>query len=196
MMRNPYATAGLTLLIAIGALLVFGDVAWSQVPAAPAVPPAPPPPPVPLVAISPTWLVYTVIIVVLIASLVGMRMIQAAVARSNWSLADALSEEVEITWMVKNAAGDMEPKLENGKPVTISVLRASSSRLIAMMGTMAILFLFLGFGVFSLYHFGLYGSMPEDIGEAINFLLAGLTLFAPYVVNKFSSIFTNLTPKP
>ena len=31
---------------------------------------------------------------------------------------------------------------------------------------------------------------------AIHFLMSGMTLFAPYVVNKFASMFESLTPKP
>lgn len=56
------------------------------------------------------------------------------------------------------------------------------------MGTVAILLLFLGFGGFMLWDFGETGAV-RSTAEICNYLLAGLTLFAPYVVNKFSSVF-------
>lgn len=37
--------------------------------------------------------------------------------------------------------------------------------------------------------------MPDDIDRIVDFLVAGMTLFAPYVVNKFSSLFEGLAPK-
>ena len=39
------------------------------------------------------------------------------------------------------------------------------------------------------------GSLPESIDKVVDFLIAGLTLFAPYVVNKFSTVFEGLAPK-
>ncbi len=74
-------------------------------------------------------------------------------------------------------------------------MRASVSRLVALMGMMVILLMFLGFGSFALYEFAVTGSVPDSIDKAIKFLVAGLTLFAPYVVNKFSNLFESLAPK-
>ncbi len=141
------------------------------------------------------WFVYTVIIGVLVAAIISILVIRAAVSATNWSLADALSEETEITALTTNAAGQQEPLMEAGKPVLVTVMRASSSRLIALMGMMAILLMFLGFGSFTLYHFAATGQMPGGTDQMINFLVAGMTLFAPYVVNKFSSLFEGLAPK-
>ncbi len=142
------------------------------------------------------WFIYAIIIVVFIGAIVAILLIRAAVYATSWSLADALSEEVEITAMTTDAAGHQAPMLDAaGKPVMVTVLRASSSRLIALMGMVAILLMFLGFGAFILYQFGAGGAMPADTNKVINFLVAGMTLFAPYVVNKFSSLFEGLTPK-
>ena len=153
------------------------------------------PPPVPWAAPRP-WFVYTVILFVLVGSAVALLMIRAALGNSHWSLADALSEGSEVTAMVKNAQGELEPKLDaSGKPVMVTELRASSSRLIAMMGMMGILLMFLGFGAFSLYAFALTGTVSPQIDKVIYFLLSGMTLFAPYVVNKFASTFSALGPK-
>ena len=46
-----------------------------------------------------------------------------------------------------------------------------------------------------MYRFAITGEMPRGIDDVIDFLLAGLALFAPYVANKFSSLFESLAPK-
>lgn len=61
------------------------------------------------------------------------------------------------------------------------------------MRMIVILFMFIGFGSFALYGFGKTGSMPQGIDRVVNFLMAGMTLFAPYIVNKFASLFQDLT---
>ncbi len=79
------------------------------------------------------------------------------------------------------------------KAVLIPEMRASASRVIAMMGMIALLFLFIGFGTFALFSFGSNGSLPAGIDGVVSFLLAGMTLFAPYAVNKFATVFQGLT---
>jgi hypothetical protein len=141
------------------------------------------------------WFVYGIIIVVLVAALVSLLMIRAAVGQSSWSLADALSEETEVTARIK-VEGEWQDRLDaEGKPITVIQMRASVSRLIALMGMIAILLTFLGFGAFALFHFGMTGDMPRGTDDVVSFLAAGMTLFAPYVVNKFSALFDGLAPK-
>jgi len=91
-----------------------------------------------------------------------------------WSLADALSEEADLA--------------DAGAARTI--LTASTSRLIAFLGMIAILGLFLGYGVFVLWGVAETGHAPESSGEFSKYLLGGVTLFAPYVVNKFAAAFS------
>jgi hypothetical protein len=55
--------------------------------------------------------------------------------------------------------------------------------------------MFLAFGSFALFAFAKSGEMPSSIDQVVKFLLAGLTLFAPYAVNKFSKLFEGLAPK-
>lgn len=122
---------------------------------------------------------------------------------ANWSLADALSEDVPMpvrkvtTTKGQNGADDIivtEPLYDkDAKPVLAPEMHASSSRLIALMGMIVILLMFVGFGVFALYGFGKNGAMPDGIGGVVQYLVAGMTLFAPYVVNKFSALFQGLT---
>ena len=149
-----------------------------------------------------TFVLYGVPITVLIGALIAVASIRKAVGNTPWSLADALSEETQLT-----SFKDVEETKPDGtklryreilkdkedKPVLVTELRASSSRVIAFMGMFVILFLFVGFGVFVLFSFGSTGAMPESTDRIVHFLLAGLTLFAPYLVNKFASVFQGLS---
>lgn len=129
------------------------------------------------------WFVYSVIVVVLLGCIYTLLLVCKYLSNSStWSLSDALSEEVEVTESDKDS-----------KPI-LKKMCASSSRLIALMGMIVIVMMFIGFGAFSMYHFAMTKQMPP-INEVRNFLLTGLTLFAPYTVNKFSNIFESLSPK-
>ena len=136
--------------------------------------------------------IYGVIFLGMLGSIVFMLLIRSALVSSQWSLADALSEKVEITERKEDGTPLLD---ENNQPVLIKKMQPSSSRMVALMGTIAILFLFLSFGAFALFHFGKTGKVPEGIDKIVTFLTAGLTLFAPYGVNKFSKSFEMLSPR-
>lgn len=143
---------------------------------------------------TPTWFTFLIIFLVLVGALVSLLLIRKAVTKSGRRLSDALSEEVTITAMTSDGAGGQKPLLTaSGSTQTVTVLCASSSRLIALMGLMVILLLFLGFGSLALYQFAGTGQMPPDINDVVKFLVAGLTLFAPYLVNKFASVFESIS---
>jgi hypothetical protein len=136
------------------------------------------------------WFVYAVIIVVFLVGLVALAYIRSAIAESEFKLSDALSEEADITMMEDKGGGKFGPVLgATGEPVKITTLVGSVSRVIALMGMVSIVMLFLGFGIFVMFYFAIDEGAPKDIDKIIQFLVAGLTLFAPYIVNKFSSLF-------
>ena len=142
-----------------------------------------------------TWFIYTIVFIVVFGSLITILVIRGALAHStSWSLSDALSEETELSAQQKDSSGNVTYVMQDGKPVTVTVMRASSSRVIALMGLVVILLMFVGFGAFALYAFGQTGVMP-DMDKERDFLLGGMTMFAPYLVNKFSSVFSSLSPK-
>jgi hypothetical protein len=124
-----------------------------------------------------------VVVVVLGLLVFSLLWIRNAIQSSNWSLADALSEEADVTPL--NAG---VPVMNGAQPLVIRELRASSSRVIALLGAITILFMFVGFGTFVLYHYGTTGKMPDDVTDILKFLSGGLALFAPYAVNKISSV--------
>ena len=141
------------------------------------------------------WFTYGVALVVLAASVLSLLMIRAALTVSVWSFSDALSEPTEVTATETDSGGVKRIKLDaEGKPMIVTEMRASSSRVIALMGTVVILLLFLGFGAVAIFSFASTGTLPKSMEQVVSFLLAGLTLFAPYTVNKFSKVFEGLMP--
>jgi hypothetical protein len=125
--------------------------------------------------------------------LLGFAYVRNALSSSTFSLGEALSEEAALSVMEKDAMGNKIPKLSaDGKPLVATVLVGSTSRVIALAGSIMLLLLFMGFGVFVLYYFALGQGVPKDINKVVTFLLSGLTLFAPYLVNKFSSLFDGM----
>ncbi|MDD9654560.1 hypothetical protein [Klebsiella pasteurii] len=148
------------------------------------------------------YLVYLVFFIVIFGTLLSILVIRKSLPAA-WSLADALSEDVELsaTEEVKatsNGADTVTKKPlydDAGKPLLVKEMKASSSRLIALIGMLVILFMYIGFGSLLLLDFGRNGkiSNPDALGEIIKFLIAGMTLFAPYLVNKASSLFQGLT---
>ncbi len=138
------------------------------------------------------WFIYFVILIVLIGSLVSILIIRSSLSDTTWSLSNALSEGIDLTEMDKDGKPIMDA---SNKPIVVTKLNASSSRMVALMGMIAILLMFLAFGSFSLFAFAKTGEMPSSIDQVVKFLIAGLTLFAPYAVNKFSKLFEGLAPK-
>jgi len=133
------------------------------------------------------WFIYSVILIVFLALVIALGTIarRLGAVQTNWSLANALSEETEVTVLDEHGT----PVIVNNAPLKKVQLTASSSRVIAFMGMIGILALFLGFGAFALWWFAKTGKVPEGSGEATTYLLGGMTLFAPYIVNRFSSVF-------
>ena len=145
------------------------------------------------------WFIYGIILFGILGTLVSMMLIRSALTDAEWSLAEALSEQVELTESapaegIQPADNDTQTAAKK-TVIQVKKLYPSSSRMVALMGTIAILFMFLSFGAFALFYFAQTGQMPEGIDKAVTFLTAGLTLFAPYVVNKFSKSFEILSPK-
>ncbi len=125
----------------------------------------------------PEWLIYTVIGIVFLGLVMALGSIRNSLTSptSTWSLANALSEEADLT--VTDGAGIATKK---------TVLVASTSRLIALMGCLVIMALLLCIGVFEVWDFAHTGTIPGAT-DVLTFLAGGLTLFAPYAVNKVAA---------
>lgn len=137
---------------------------------------------------------YIVVAIVAAGTIIGLATIRSSLLTSTWSLADALSEESEVSLIDDTTK---KPVLDAGKPVLVTKLCPSTSRFIAMLGLIAILMLYIGFGLINLQKYGEMGTLPssEDVKSLMYFLLGGVTMFAPYLINKFASVFDWLTPK-
>ena len=103
----------------------------------------------------------------------------------DWQLGDAISEE---------AGNQPDPLPVGTKPIMV----ASSSRLIALLGLLNILGVFLGFGYYFLYAaFSGPGQVSlNDMKSVIYYLFSGAVMFAPYLANQLSGAFTSFGAAP
>jgi hypothetical protein len=97
---------------------------------------------------------------------------------STWQLGDAVSEEAD---------NQPNPLPAGVKPVMV----ASSSRLIALMGLLNILSVFLGFGYYFLYSAFAGTVHLEDMKSVIYYLFSGAVMFAPYLANQLQNAFSS-----
>lgn len=130
-----------------------------------------------LVVPPPQWFVLSAIALVYVSVLIVLLFIRGSLRATGWRLGDALSEEGEIT---------------DSTGATVKQLMPSTSRLIAFYGLIVLILLFLGFGVFALYFFAT-GQAMNGVDDVIKFLLAGLSLFAPYAVNQTRAAIESLS---
>ncbi len=101
----------------------------------------------------------------------------------DWQLGDAVSEE----------AGNQPDPLPLGtKPIMV----ASSSRLIALLGLLNILGVFLGFGYYFLYSAFAGTVHLEDMKSVIYYLFSGAVMFAPYLANQLQNAFSSFGAAP
>ena len=147
-------------------------------------------------------LVYAITLIVALGTFLGLFLVKRRLTKEGWSLANALSEPTRLTipaemrWtqsggdqlaMATKTSATKVLKRADGTPMAITMLEASSSRMIATLGGLAILMLYMGFGIFALYSFGLTCQLPASMPAVSTFLMSGLSLFAPYVANKIST---------
>ena len=138
-------------------------------------PQASPQPPATRVFWSVFWLSTIFLDFLLLLILVGL------LRSKNWSMGDALSEE----------AGNQPKELPPG---TRPEMVASSSRLIALLGLVVILSIYLGVGYHLLWRLFTTGDVP-DLTNLTSFLYGGAVIFAPYLVNQLKEAFTAFAPK-
>lgn len=116
-------------------------------------------------------------ILLVVLLVVGMLIRMHKTKSDSWSLSDALSEPTELSDA-------------NNPGQKFTGMRASSSRLIALLGSVTVVSLYLGYGFVLLWGFARTGGIPggviDDLGK---FLLGGVGLFTPYVANKISNAF-------
>jgi hypothetical protein len=138
---------------------------------------------------------YSLIAILVIGMVCVLCWIRHSLVKSGWSLSDALSEDVVLPVFKEStdATGALIQEQvfnpANNAAVLAPQLRGSTSRLIALMGMVAILMLFICFGAVAIFSFGKTGSIPDGVEKIVGFLMTGTALFAPYALNKLISVF-------
>jgi hypothetical protein len=135
------------------------------------------------------WLADPLVIGVALATVISLLLVYRHLRQaSHWSMSDALSETTAVA-LVDPKTGAVVLNKDGDTPVTTQQLRASSSRLIALLGSIAIMMLYIGAGLVVLQSLAKGAGVPEGTETLSKFFLWGMVLFAPYIVNKFASIF-------
>jgi len=122
-----------------------------------------------------------------IVALVAAFMVRASLGKNStggsWLLADALSEPDTIIATDGANGGTAAPRLV-----------ASSSRLIAMLGLLVILILFLAIGSAVVLQL-LYTGQTPDLAGITQYFFGGVALFIPYMANQVKDAIAALGPK-
>jgi len=105
--------------------------------------------------------------------LLGVHWLAKGLHKDNaWSMGKALSENTIVE----------QNDLQN-PGMTVMAPMPSSSRLIAFLGMIVLLATFLAFGTSMIWGLGKTGTVP-DMEHAQGFLLAGMSMFAPYLISQ------------
>lgn len=139
----------------------------------------------------PNWLLYGIVIVSGAVALFGALATISLLRRSTWSIRDAMSESGEVTLEDANGMPVLDAQ---GRPVKVARMIASSSRLIAFLGLIGILTLFMAQGLLLVWRTAHGDPIAQVATDFSNYLIYGSVMFAPYVVNKFSSVFSGFGP--
>jgi hypothetical protein len=98
--------------------------------------------------------VYAITMIVGLGTFIGLFLVKRSLTKEGWSLANALSEPTRLTIPVDGRSSEsagMTIRSGDGTPIAMTLLEASSSRMIATLGGLAILMLYMGFGIFALH---------------------------------------------
>jgi hypothetical protein len=125
-----------------------------------------------------TTIGYVLVAVMLFGTTASILVIRHVLSTSKWSLADALSEDVDVS---------IDDPTSPGKKLVVSTSKSSASRLIALMGMIAILILYVSIGTACIWSLVETGKFPDSALQGAAFLTSGLSLFVPYAVNKMTA---------
>jgi hypothetical protein len=121
---------------------------------------------------------YILIGFLLLGTTLAILSVRDILATSTWSLAEALSEQTTVS---------VDDPANPSHKIDRTISKSSMSRLIAMMGMMAILILYISIGCACLWTLTQKGTFPDSALQGAAFLTSGISLFIPYVANKATS---------
>ncbi|WP_052210252.1 hypothetical protein [Dickeya fangzhongdai] len=135
--------------------------------------------PLPYIAVSPLpkTLTYLILAGITLIWVCALGVVTKILRKDQWSLKNALEEEVELPAGTPPPASGIMP-----------LMVASTSRLIALIGTIILGTFFLAIGYYVVWQL-CNGQPIQDALDAWSYFLAGTTLFLPYGFNKASSLF-------
>lgn len=125
----------------------------------------------------PRSLTYLIMISMTLAWTCAFGLVSKALHKGQWSLGRALEEEVDLPTGTPPPATGVMP-----------LMIASSSRLIALLGTIIIGTFFIAIGYYVVWQL-CNGQPIQDALNAWRYFMVGATLFIPYSFNKISSTF-------
>lgn len=118
---------------------------------------------------------------------------------ADWSLSDALSEKNPSPAPVAVVQAAVAVVPGGGAPAAAAApavdpgSSASASRLVAFLGTVAILAMFMGFGLYALW--GAFNGKSAEVHETLkavsSYLLYGSAMYAPYAFNQIKAAFSS-----
>ena len=135
-------------------------------------------PPCAISAPAPTWVYIMVFVLVVAFLLISLLSVKGSLKDGGWSLAHALSEEMD-------GSAVPNPAVEPAAAGTVMV--GSASRLIAFIGMLVILAFFIGIGLWMLWKLLSTGCVPSDLDKLTSYFYGGAMLFAPYMANQFKA---------
>ena len=121
---------------------------------------------------------YILVSVLLLGTTFSILSVRDLLANSTWSLAEALTETT-----TEKVADPQNP----GQTMLRTTSKSSMSRLIAMMGMMAILILYVCIGCACVWTLTQEGKFPDSALQGAAFLTSGISLFVPYVASRASA---------
>ena len=121
---------------------------------------------------------YILVSVLLLGTTFSILSVRDLLANSTWSLAEALTETT-----TEKVADPQNP----GQTTLRTTSKSSMSRLIAMMGMMAILILYVCIGCACVWTLTQEGKFPDSALQGAAFLTSGISLFVPYVASRASA---------
>jgi hypothetical protein len=124
----------------------------------------------------PRTLIYLILIGITVTLWFGLLVLLKTLSKQGWSLKDALTEEAKLpVGAPPPAAGALPPMVP------------SSSRLIALIGTVLQSTFFIAIGYYVIWQL-CNGQSIQEATNAWTFFAGGATLFLPYGINKATSV--------
>jgi hypothetical protein len=134
--------------------------------------------------------VYALTLMVTLGAFVALYLVKQRLTKEGWSLANALDRIGGSSYGHRARGHGLQPGDPRSRRHTHGADPAGGQQQRHDRHPRRVgdpLMLYMGFGGFALYSFGLTCQLPASMPAASTFLLSDLSLFAPYLANKIST---------